>query len=272
VKGVFTGDGGPLTTIVTSLSPAFFTSPSINDAGTVAFEVVDFPGFSGIFTGSGWPLTPIVDSTGPFFSFSSLGVAINDAGTVAFSALLWGGTFGIFTGPDPVADKVIQEGDPLFGSTVVSPPSFFREGLNNGGQIVFGAELANGTRGIFLATPVTLVAVTIDIKPGDFPNSINPRSKRKIPVAILSSPTFDAPAHVHQGSLTFGQTGDEPSLDFCTSGPDDVNGNGWPDLLCHFHTPTAAIQAGDTEGVLKGQTLAAIPFSGSDSVRIVPPR
>ena len=52
----------------------------------------------------------------------------------------------------------------------------------------------------------------------------------------------------------------------------DVNGDGWPDLVCHFHTPTAAFQAGDTEGVLKGQTVAAVPFSGSDSVRIVPPR
>jgi hypothetical protein len=112
--------------------------------------------------------------------------------------------------------------------------------------------------------------VTIDIKPVGFPNSINPQSKGRIPVAILSSPTFDAPAQVNQSSLTFGQTGNEPSLAFCNSSPDDVNGDGWPDLVCHFHTPTAAFQAGDTEDVLKGKTVAATPFSGSDSVRIVP--
>jgi hypothetical protein len=34
--------------------------------------------------------------------------------------------------------------------------------------------------------------ISIDIKPGTFPNRINPRSKGKITVAILSTDTFDA--------------------------------------------------------------------------------
>ena len=34
--------------------------------------------------------------------------------------------------------------------------------------------------------------VAIDIKPGSYPNSINLKSNGKVPVAILSSPTFDA--------------------------------------------------------------------------------
>jgi hypothetical protein len=40
--------------------------------------------------------------------------------------------------------------------------------------------------------PLTSVAVPIDIKPGSFPNSINPQSKGVIPVAILTTDTFDA--------------------------------------------------------------------------------
>ncbi len=142
--------------------------------------------------------------------------------------------------------------------------------INDAGQIAANASHPNGDTHAVLLTPWR--SVPIDITPGDFPNSINPRSKGKITVAILSSPTFDAPAQVDQGSLRFGRMGDEPSLASCTSGPADVNGDGWPDLVCHFHTPTAAFQAGDTEGVLKGKTVAAVPlpFYGFDSVRIVP--
>ncbi len=143
--------------------------------------------------------------------------------------------------------------------------------INDAGQIAARAIPPNG--GVANSHAVLLTpwrSVPIDITPGDFPNSINPRSRGKILVAILSSPTFDAPAHVDHGSLTFGRTGDEPSLAFCNAGPEDVNGDGLPDLVCQFHTPTAAFQAGDTEGVLKGKTIAAKPFSGSDSVRIVP--
>jgi len=116
----------------------------------------------------------------------------------------------------------------------------------------------------------SIIPVAIDIKPGSFPNSINPASKGKIPVAILSTTGFDAPAQVDQSSLTFGRTGDEPSLAFCNSSPEDVNGDGLLDLVCHFHTLTAAFQSGDTQGILKGQTIGGTPISGTDSVRIVP--
>lgn len=114
------------------------------------------------------------------------------------------------------------------------------------------------------------VSVTIDIKPGSFPNSINPKSRVKIPVAILSSTSFNAVTQVDQGTLTFGRTGDEPSLAFCNTSPEDVNGDGLLDLVCHFHTPTANFQSGDTQGILKGQTVGGTPITGTDSVRIVP--
>jgi hypothetical protein len=110
--------------------------------------------------------------------------------------------------------------------------------------------------------------VTIDIKPGDFPNSINPRSRGQIPVAILSSSDFDAPALVDEHSLTFGRSGNEPSLAFC--GSNDVNGDGLLDLVCHFHTPGAGFRRGDTRGLLKGRTVEGKAFVGVDSVRVVP--
>ena len=112
--------------------------------------------------------------------------------------------------------------------------------------------------------------MTIDIKPGSFPNSINRRSKGKIPVAILSTADFDAPARVDWASLTFGRTGDERSLAFCDSSPEDVNGDGLPDLVCHFSTQLTGFDAGDTEGVVKGRNIDGTAITGRDSVRIVP--
>jgi hypothetical protein len=81
-----------------------------------------------------------------------------------------------------------------------------------------------------------VIEAAIDIKPGGFPNSINRGSKGSIPVAVLSSPTFGAPSIVDTTSLTFGRTGNETSLDFCSSTPEDVNGDGLLDVICHFKT------------------------------------
>lgn len=120
---------------------------------------------------------------------------------------------------------------------------------------------------IRIASPVLPIA--IDIKPGGFPNSINPRNRGVIPVAILSSPTFDAPSAVDRTSLTFGRTGDEQSLGFCSPTPQDANGDPLPDLICHFETDQTGFQPGDTKGTLKGKTVGNLPFIGIDSVRIL---
>jgi hypothetical protein len=69
----------------------------------------------------------------------------------------------------------------------------------------------------------------------------------------------------------FGQTGDEEeSLAFCSPSPEDVNDDGYDDLVCHFYTQMTGFACGDTEGILKGETLDGTPLEGSDSVRIVP--
>ena len=116
------------------------------------------------------------------------------------------------------------------------------------------------------------IEVALDIKPGSYPNSINPESKGKIPVAILSTVEFDAPQMVNRDSLTFGPTGAEASLAFCNPEGEDVNRDGLLDLVCHFYTQTAAFQCGDTKGILKGETQEpdGTLIEGSDSVRINP--
>lgn len=114
-----------------------------------------------------------------------------------------------------------------------------------------------------------VIPVTIDIKPGSFPNSINVKKDRTIAVAILSSATFDAPAQVNRGSLTFGRTGDEKSLVSCNRDPEDVNKDKFPDLVCFFGTQAAGFRLEDTQAILKGRSVGGNRLTGSDSVRIV---
>ena len=114
------------------------------------------------------------------------------------------------------------------------------------------------------------LSVEIDIRPFGFLNIIKLDSRLNIPVAILSSPTFDALSQVDKTSLTFGRIGDEPSLMGCFSFPMDVNGDGLMDLVCKFSIQAAGFQLNDTVGVLKGMTIAGQPFAGTDTVRILP--
>ncbi|MHC5024512.1 MAG: DUF7453 family protein [Planctomycetota bacterium] len=155
--GIYTGDGGPLTTIVETVSTAFTslgTTVSVNNAGTVAF----FAGNSstqGVYTGNGGPITTIADSDGAFAQFTFNDVCINNNGDVAFIATPDSGPRGIFTGPDVVADRVIQIGDPLFGSTLAGVSSVLgAHAINDDGAIAFEYFLADGRSGIAVAAPL----------------------------------------------------------------------------------------------------------------------
>ncbi len=115
------------------------------------------------------------------------------------------------------------------------------------------------------------VAVEIMIKPTAAPPvPINPKAKGKIPVAILSTPTFNALTQVAPSSLTFGHTGTEASLAFCGAGGEDVNGDGLLDLVCHFNSQQTGLVAGDTLAILEGTTVAGIKLTGSEAIRTVP--
>jgi subtilisin family serine protease len=80
---------------------------------------------------------------------------------------------------------------------------------------------------------VVAVAVTVDIKPRDFPNSINVKSKGLIPVAILTTNSFDATA-VDPNTVRFGRSGTEAQpVHFALA---DADGDGDRDLILHFRT------------------------------------
>jgi len=138
--------------------------------------------------------------------------------------------------------------------------------LIGAGQQIADTDFPQGMFGD-LVIASRIASVEVDIKPGSTQNHINRRSHGKIPVAIMSTGDFDASTQLNAASLTFGATGNEPSLAFCHAA--DVNGDRRKDLMCHFNTQAAGFRAGDTQGVLKGLTITGVPIEGTDSVRIV---
>jgi hypothetical protein len=107
--------------------------------------------------------------------------------------------------------------------------------------------------------------VKIDIKPGETPNPINVSSTGLIPVAILSTPTFNAKT-VAPSSIRFGPAG----ANTVKSSIQDVNGDGLPDLVMQFKTQQAGIKLGDTQACLTGKTKSGLDIQGCDQIRTVP--
>lgn len=162
------------------------------------------------------------------------------------------------------------------GNTIGLSPSVLRDG-----RILFTDETmsARSQSSIGLVNPSTgakQVAVNvqgyftpIDIRPGKSVNKINPASRGKIEVAILSTKSFDATKNVNQSTITFGRTGGEQSLSKCAKKYRDVNGDGLPDLRCRFWIKNAGFQGGDKVGILRFLANDGTPYEGRDTVTIV---
>ena len=108
--------------------------------------------------------------------------------------------------------------------------------------------------------------VNIDVKPTSDTVPISTTSSGSIPVAILSTSTFNATTIVSQ-TLTFGHSGTEHSLVSCSV--EDINGDGLQDLMCHFASQKAGFQIGDTMAVLNGRTTDGTPILGIDSIVVL---
>jgi len=154
------------------------------------------------------------------------------------------------------------------GSTGASPPPVIPTTTGSFQRAFGGGNEDLGFYDGFGAKITDVILIAIDIMPGQDPAIINPQSRGNVPVAILSSATFNATTQVDTSSLTLGSTGNESSLAFCNSSGEDVNGDGLLDLVCHFNTQQAGFKSTDTMGVLKGRTVSGTLIQGSDTVVI----
>jgi hypothetical protein len=107
------------------------------------------------------------------------------------------------------------------------------------------------------------IAVAIDVKPGRFPNKINPRHG-VVRVAILGTATFDV-STVDAATVRFGAKSAAP----LRSAIKDVNADGMPDLVLAFRTAETGIQCGDTAASLSGLTNSGQTLKGTDSIQTV---
>ena len=113
------------------------------------------------------------------------------------------------------------------------------------------------------AGPITVV---MDIKPGTFPNSINPRSNGVIAAAILTTDTLDATT-VDPSSIEFGPHG---ATEAHGRGHfEDVNGDNRLDLILHFKTREIGIECGTASISISGTTLEGAMIEGADSILTV---
>lgn len=123
----------------------------------------------------------------------------------------------------------------------------------------------------------TPIPVTIDIKPGSYPNTIQLSSNGLVPVAVLTTNNFDAsqftPEMAHLSDANTDMT------DSCTGAMavrwalEDVNRDGQVDLVFFFNTQDLNLTTSSTAATLMahgsyGSTVQHI--MGTDSVRVIP--
>ena len=136
------------------------------------------------------------------------------------------------------------------------------------------AGAGGGSCGVEVCTDT--LQVDIDIKPGSDPNSVNFKNKGVLPVAILTTDTFDATT-VDPGTVIFDifQINGSTPPNKCAI--EDVDGDGDLDLICHFSIPDIDKKC---QGIVDGRVVHAtgqiladtfdgLPIQGLDSIRWV---
>jgi hypothetical protein len=191
-QGIFTGNGGPLTTIaitggqVPTVPSGIFTgfngSPAIS-GNLVAFHgnYSDGSGNSGqgIFTGAGSPLTKIAKTgdsvptvtSGKFTSFDFSNLRSISGDTVSFIGNYNGGS-GVFTGNGASLTKIAKSGETVLSSTFVS----FQSTAISDDTVAFIGTYTGGI-GVFAGDggPLTTIAKQGDPAPsGTFTNFDGP--------------------------------------------------------------------------------------------------
>lgn len=160
---------------------------------------------------------------------------------------------------------------PADGTYTVGVSAYPRNWLT--GAVVSSSTLGSYPNGDYTlvisgVTPSTL-QISIDIKPGNGDLApINPKSKGKVPVALLGANDFSVD-EVDTRTLTFGHSGDERSLFKCNT-PGDLNGDLFPDMVCHFENDVAHWDSSDEQGILRGRLTTGKKFEGRGWLKIVP--
>lgn len=171
------------------------------------------------------------------------GVGITPDGALAYVAVTFSGTVSVIE----TATNTVSEAVPVGGTCCTGP---------------IGVAI----------TPLLVVQVAIDIKPGSDPNSVNCMDNGGlIPMVILTTSDFDA-LTVDHGTVTF-EGATETHVNQKTGGhrrhEEDVDGDGDIDLMFHFRLGDTGLDCASTEGTLSGETFDGQAIEGTDAIRMV---
>jgi YVTN family beta-propeller protein len=112
--------------------------------------------------------------------------------------------------------------------------------------------------------------VVLDIQPDSVLNRItisrDPNRSELIPVAILTTATFDATT-VDPTTVRFGKTGTEAAP--VQTAREDADGDSRLDLVLSFQTRDTGLRCGDTSASLTGQTMSGQAIQGVDTIMTV---
>ncbi len=123
----------------------------------------------------------------------------------------------------------------------------------------------------------TPIPVTIDIKPGSYPNTIKLSSSGLVPVAVLTTDTFDAslfmPEMAHLKDASAGMAAGCTGAMAVRWDREDVNGDGRMDLVFFFRAQDLTLTTSSTAASLMahGSYNSTVEhIMGTDSVRVIP--
>jgi len=169
------------------------------------------------------------------------------------------------------ADATIE---PSTGDIIVAEfddenPAIFRQNPAGEGDpiVIYQGAPYIQPAGVFIFLQVNQ-QVDIDIKPGGEPNCFNNDVHGVIPVAILGSASFDA-TQVDPLTLSLdGQSVKTKRNGTPQANIENVNGDGFNDLVVKIIDIDGTYAVGTGTGTLTGQLFDGTPFEGSDSICI----
>jgi hypothetical protein len=170
--------------------------------------------------------------------------------------------FEIILYPD---GRIVYQYDSLGPNVTSATVGIQNQAKDDGLTVVYNSAYVHEDLAILFSPPVE--GLVIDIKPGSDDNPINPKSKGVIPVAILTTPDFDA-TQIDPSTIAFGPAG--ASIAHKHAHVEDVDGDGDLDLMVHFRTQETGIAAGDTEACLTAELYDGTPVQACDAILTVP--